>query len=146
MKILNRRARRDYQILETFEAGIALGGQEVKSIKDGRGDLSSSFVKIKEGEAWLVGVNIPLYNRARPEGYDPLRERKLLLHKEEIVSLGTKTRRQGLTLIPISLYTRGRLVKARVALSRGKRQFEKREAKRRKDIEREIEREVRSKS
>lgn len=139
MKITNRRARRDYQILESFEAGIVLSGPEVKSIKQGRGDLSSSFVRIKDGQAWLVGANIPLYQQAHSREYDPLAQRKLLLHKKELVSLAIKISR-GLTLIPLSLYTKGRLVKVQVALARGKRKYEKRDAKRRKDIEREVER------
>lgn len=142
MRILNRRVGRDYQVLETFEAGVALTGPEVKSIKNGRGDLATSFVRIKEGDAWLVGANIPLYQGARPEGFDPLRLRRLLLHKKEIISLSTKTKQQKLTLVPVALYTRGRLVKAKIALARGKRKYEKREAKRRRDIDREVEREL----
>lgn len=145
MDVRNRRARRNYQILDTFEAGIVLSGAEVKSIKAGRGDLSGSFVRIRSGEAWLVGAHIPLYQASYPEGYDPLRMRKLLLHKDEVISLDTKTKQQRLTLVPISLYTKGRLVKARVALARGKKKYEKREAKRRKDIERETERELKYK-
>ncbi|MDO8503849.1 MAG: SsrA-binding protein SmpB [bacterium] len=139
MRIFNRRARHDYQLFEKFEAGIALTGSEVKSIKGGRGDLSSSFVRIKDGEAWLVGTNIPRY-AAGSKDYDPLRTRKLLLHRNELVSLDTKMAQQNLTLVPISLYTKGRLVKVRVALGKGKKQYEKRDAKRKKDIERDVER------
>lgn len=144
MKLTNRRAKRDYKIIDIFEAGIALIGFEVKSIKDGRGDLTSSFVRIRNSEAWLVGANIPQYGGTTNAEYDPLRTRKLLLHKEEIISLGTKTRQEHLTLVPISLYTRGRLVKAKIALAKGKREYEKREAKRRKDIERDVERELKN--
>lgn len=140
MRIINRRARHDYQVLDSFEAGIALSGAEVKSVKQGRGDLASSFVRIKDGEAWLVGANIPRYGPAAGQDYDPLRTRKLLLHKKELVSLGAKVRQQRLTLVPLSLYTKGRLIKARIALAKGKKKYEKREAKRRKDIDREIER------
>lgn len=145
MKILNRRARHDYQIGESFEAGIALTGPEVKSIKQGRGDISSSFVRIKDGEAWLVGANIPLYGQASAPGYDPIRTRKVLLHKNEIISLSTKVGQQRLTLVPLSLYTKGRLVKVQLALGRGKKQYEKREAKRRADVQREVERALRDK-
>lgn len=140
MQILNRRARHDYQFFESFEAGLALKGSEVKSIKQGRGDLAASFVRMKEGEAWLVGANIPLYGTAPAAGYDPLRDRKLLLHKEQLISLNTKAKQQKLTLVPLSLYTKGNLVKLRVALGRGKKQYEKRDAKRKKDIQRDIER------
>lgn len=143
MRILNRRARHDYYLFESFEAGIALTGAEVKSIKQGRVDLSSAFVRIKDGETWLVGANIPVYGHSSPEGYDPLRTRKILLHKKELVSLSTKTRQERLTLVPLSLYTKGRLVKVQVALARGKRKYEKREAKRRKDAQRETERSFR---
>ncbi len=143
MRILNRRAKHDYYLFESFEAGVSLTGAEVKSIKQGRADLSSAFVRIRDGETWLVGANIPIYGPSSPEGYDPLRTRKLLLHKRELVSLGTKTRQERLTLVPLSLYTKGRLVKVQVALARGKKKYEKREAKRRKDIERETERSFR---
>ncbi len=107
-------------------------------MRTGRGDLAPSFVRIKDGEAWLVGANIPRYE-AGSKDYDPIRTRKLLLHKNELVSLGTKMAQQNLTLVPISLYTKGRLVKARVALGKGKKQYEKRDAKRKKDIERDVE-------
>lgn len=140
MRIVNRRARHDYQILETFEAGISLTGPEVKSIKQGRGNLSGSFVRVKDGEAWLAGTDIPKYGPAGKQDYDPTRPRKLLLHKKEIVSLSTKVRQQQLTLVPLSLYTKGRLVKAQVALAKGKKKYEKREALKRRDIEREVER------
>ncbi len=140
MQILNRRARHDYQLFESCEAGIALKGSEVKSIKQGRGDLAASFVRMKENEAWLIGANIPLYGTAPAALYDPLRERKLLLHKEQLISLNTKSKQQKLTLVPLSLYTKGNLIKIRVALGRGKKQYEKREAKRKKDTQRDIER------
>src|SRR3990167_7816841 len=109
MKIFNRRARRDYYISETFEAGAVLFGHEAKSIRQGRGDLSGSFVRIKAGEAWLVGANIPQYGYSTASGYDPLRTRKLLLHKREILSLYSKSQAQNLTFVPISLYNKGRL-------------------------------------
>lgn len=142
MQILNRRARHDYQLFESFEAGIALKGSEVKSIKQGRGDLTASFVRIKNDEAWLIGANIPLYGTAPAAGYDPLLDRKLLLHKEQLVSVNTKSKQQKLTLVPLSLYTKGNLIKVRVALGRGKKQYEKREAKRRRDIQRDVERDL----
>lgn len=145
MKLTNKRVYRDYQVLEKFEAGIVLTGPEVKSLKQGRGDLSSSFVRIREGEAWLTGANIPFYQQAGGQEYDPLRSRKLLLHKKELLSLSTKIGQSGLTLVPLSLYTKGRLVKAGIALAKGRKQYEKREVKKRKDIEREVERALREK-
>lgn len=137
MKITNRRARHDYQLFENIEAGIVLTGSEVKSLQQGRAELGSSFVRIRNGEAWLVGANIPPY--VSLQNYDPLRQRKLLLSKGQLVSLETKTKQQKLTLVPISLYNKGRFIKAKIALARGKRQFEKREAKRRRDLDREAE-------
>ena len=139
MKIFNKRAKFDYFLQEKFEAGIALTGSEVKSLKEGRADLSGSFVRIKDGEAWLYGANIPLYAHTSVE-YDPLRPRKLLLHKKEIISIGTKAKQQNLTLVPISVYTKGRLVKVQIALAKGKKQYEKRDARRKKDIELDIKR------
>lgn len=143
MRIFNRRARRDYQIIDTLEAGVALTGPEVKSIKQGRGDLTSSFVRIRDGEAWLVGASIPPYGPAGQKDYDLLRTRKLLLHKKEILLLSIKVRQKNLTLVPISVYTKGPRVKAEIALARGKKKYEKREARRKRDIEREVERELR---
>jgi len=137
VKIFNRRAKHDYFLLESIEAGIALTGNEAKSLLLGRAELGSSFVRIRDGEAWLVGVNIPPHGGI--QGHDPLRLRKLLLNKAEITSLETKMKQQKLTLVPVSLYNKGRLIKAKLALARGKRQFEKREAKRRKDLDREAE-------
>lgn len=145
MRIFNRRARRDYQIIDTLEVGVALTGPEVKSIKQGRGDLTSSFVRIRDGEAWLVGTSIPPYGPAGQKDYDLLRTRKLLLHKKEILSLSVKVRQKNLTLVPVSVYTKGPRVKVEVALARGKKRYEKREARRKRDIEREVERELRGK-
>lgn len=143
MRINNRRAPYEYQLLERFEAGIALKGSEVKSIKTGRADLTAAFARVKDGEAFLVNLNIPPYEGGAPEGYDPNRTRKLLLKRDEIISLETKAKKQKLTIVPTSIYTKGRLVKVQIALARPKRKFEKRESKRKKDIERETQREMR---
>ena len=143
MKIVNRRAYHDYHILEKFEAGIELTGPEVKSIKGGRMSLENSFVKITDDQAFLVNAHIPPYQFADQRGYDPDRSRRLLLHKKEVISLQTKIRQKGLTLIPLSCYTKGAWIKAKIALVKGKKKYEKREAKKRKDIEREVERELR---
>lgn len=143
MRINNRRAPYEYQLLERFEAGIALKGSEVKSIKTGRADLTAAFARVKDGEVFLVNLNIPPYKGGTPEGYDPNRTRKLLLKRDEIISLETKAKKQKLTIVPTSIYTKGRLVKVQIALARPKRKFEKRESKRKKDIERETQREMR---
>ena len=137
MKLINRRAKFDYTILESFEAGISLKGEEVKALNLKRGNLASSFVKIKDGEAWLLGANIPQPSQSGSPNYDSTRPRKLLLHKKEIISLETKSKQQKLTLIPLSLYNKGPLIKAQIAFAKGKRQYEKREYLKRKDIERE---------
>lgn len=140
MKINNRRAFHDYFITDKFEAGLSLTGAEVASIKQGRANINAAFVRIRNGEAWLVGANIPLSQFSSLQGYDPGRLRKVLLHKSELVSLSTKLSADKLTLVLLSLYTKGRLVKAQLALGKGKKQYEKREVKRRKDLDRDTER------
>jgi SsrA-binding protein len=142
MKIINRKARFDYQILDTIEAGIQLTGPEVKSIKGGRAKLEGSFVKIIDGEVFLVNASISPYRFARQEGYDPNRSRKLLLHKRQIISLETKMHGSNLTLIPLSCYTKRGVVKVQIGLAKGKRKYEKKQAKKRRDLEREVEREL----
>lgn len=137
MKIANRRAFRDFKILEKFEAGINLVGPEVKSVKGGHADLTGSFVRIVGSEAYLVNAKIFPLPYARLEGYDERRTRKLLLHKKEIISLKSKTEGSNLTIIPLSLYTKNRLVKVEIALARGKKKYEKREVIKRRDLERE---------
>ncbi|MBI4059106.1 SsrA-binding protein SmpB [Candidatus Microgenomates bacterium] len=143
MQILNRRAPYEYILLDRIEAGIMLAGSEVKSIKNGRLDLSTSFARINNGEVYLVNANIPPYQGGVPENYDPSRSRKLLLSKDEILSWETKSKQQKLTIVPTKVYTKGQLVKVELALAKPKRQFEKREAKRKKDVAREVERELR---
>ena len=142
MRIVNRRAPYEYQLFERLEVGIALVGSEVKSIKAGRADLSRSFVRIKDGEVYLVNANIPPYIGGTPQGYNPSKTRKLLLNRDEIVRFETKAKQQRLTIVPTKVYTKGRRIKVEIALARPKRKFEKRETKRRKDIEREIAREL----
>lgn len=143
MKIVNRKATFDYTILDRFEAGIHLTGGEVKSIKGGHASLEGSFVRLMGSEAYLVNAQIFPYIYARPEGYDPKRTRKLLLHKKEIVSLKSKIEGSNLTLVPLSWYTRGPHIKLEIGLARGKKQYEKREAKKRADVRRELEQEYR---
>ena len=145
MKIFNKKATFEYVILERFEAGVNLTGAEVKSIKGGHAQLTGSFVRIIGSEAYLVNAQIFPYIYARPEGYDPKRTRKLLLHKAELIRLKSKLEGANLTLIPLSWYTKGPLVKLEIALARGKKEYEKREVKRREDQRRELERDYRGK-
>ncbi|MBI4084596.1 MAG: SsrA-binding protein SmpB [Candidatus Levybacteria bacterium] len=145
MKITNRKAFFDYQLLDKFEAGINLYGHEVKAVRLGHADLTGSFVRIIGSEAYLVNAKIYPYQFARPEGYDQRRTRKLLLHKKEIISLKSKIDGEKLTIVPISLYNTHRLIKAELALGKPKKQFEKKEALKRKDIERDTEAELQDK-
>ena len=145
MKIVNKKAFFDYEITDRFEAGIHLVGAEVKSLRNGHAKLEGSYVKVIGSEIYLVGAQIFPYIYARPENYDPARTRKLLLHKKEIVSLKGKLDGANLTLVPLSWYTKGPLVKLEVGLARGKKQYEKREAKKREDQKRDLETEFRGK-
>jgi SsrA-binding protein len=144
MKITNKRAFYDYQIGERFEAGINLNGAEVKAIKMEHADLTGSFVRIMGSEAYLVNAKIFPYEYARPEGYDERRTRKLLLHKKEIISLKSKTDGSNTALVPISFYLKHGLIKLEVGIGKGKKQFDKKEAKKRRDIQREIDQELAS--
>jgi len=144
MKITNKRAFYDYLISERFEAGINLNGAEVKAIKMEHADLSGSYVRIIGSEAYLVNAKIFPYEYARPDGYDESRTRKLLLHKSEIISLKHKTDGASLTLVPVSFYEKHGLIKLEVGIGKGKKKFDKKEAKKRADLDREIEQELAS--
>ncbi len=139
MKITNSRAYHDYQILETFEAGIHLYGAEVKAVRLGHADLTGSYARIIGSECYLVGARIFPYEYARPENYDLKRTRKLLLHKKELLSFKAKMDGQNLTLVPLSMYTTRHYIKLQLALGKGKKQYQKREALKRKDLDRELE-------
>ena len=135
----NKKARFDYEILETYEAGIVLHGFEVKAAKLGHISLKGAYVTIKDNEAYLVNSHISPYQPAnKPKDYDPTRTRKLLLKRSEINTLIGKSKAEGLTLLPLSLYTKKAKIKIEVALGRGKRKHEKREKIKKKDTEREI--------
>jgi SsrA-binding protein len=142
MKIANKRAFFDYQILEKFEAGINLFGAEVKAVRLGHADLTGSHVRIMGDEAYLINAKIFPYEYSRPENYDEQRTRKLLLHKKEIIALKSKTEGQNLTLVPISIYTTKSFIKVEIALGKGKKQYDKKEAIKKKDIQREAEQEM----
>jgi SsrA-binding protein len=140
MRIFNRKAKFNYKLLETFEAGISLNGGEVKAIRRGNVNLSQSYAKVIGDEIYLINANIPVEGK---KDYDPTRARKLLLHKDEIISINARIKAKKLTLVPTKVYTNRKLVKVEIALAKSKRKFEKRQAIKKKDIEREIEREVR---
>jgi SsrA-binding protein len=138
----NRRARHDFDISETFEAGIMLNGPEVKSLRMGRASLVDAYARVRDGEVWLEGLHIPPYEAADQRGYHPTRPRKLLLHRAEIERLLGKTAERGLTLVPLKVYfTRG-LAKVQLGLGKGKREYEKRQRIAEREQRREIERSV----
>ncbi len=139
MKIINRKATYDYELKEKLEAGITLLGSEVKAARLGHADLTSSHIRIIGSEAYLINARIFPYEYARPENYDPKRTRKLLLRKKQIIAIRSKTEGANLTIVPISLYTSGSLIKLEIALGKPKKKFEKKETIKRKDIERDIE-------
>ncbi len=137
----NRRARFDYDILETIEAGMVLTGQEVKSVKLGRMSLTGSFGTVHENAVWLTGASIPPYQpKNAPPNYDPERSRKLLLHRDEIAKLIGKMRERGLTLVPLKVYSSHGRIKVELGIARGKKQHDKRETIRRREATREIDR------
>ena len=125
----NRRARHDYDILDTYEAGMVLAGSEVKSLRDGKVQLRDSYARVQDGEVWLYGVHVPPYAFASGFGAtDPDRRRKLLLHRRQIDELGRRTSQDSLTLIPLSLYFKDGRAKVNLALARGRRNYDKRRA------------------
>jgi len=139
----NRKARFEYEILETVEAGIALVGPEVKSLRAGNVSLADAYAVVRRGEVFLVGAHVSPYAQASRENPDPRRERKLLLHRAEITRLAGKVAERGLTLVPLSLYFQDGRAKVELALARGRRRHDKREAIRRREQEREVRRAVR---
>ena len=136
----NRKARHDYTIEETFEAGIELRGTEVKSMRAGRANLKDSFAIIENGELFLYGMHISPYEQGNIFNVEPLRTRKLLMHKREIHRLLGKTKEQGLTLVPLKAYFKGDKIKIELALAKGKKLYDKREAAAEKSAKREIDR------
>lgn len=142
MKIVNRKAFYDYELLDRLEAGINLTGPEVKAVKLGQADLSGSHVRIVGSEAYLINAKIFPYRFSQIEGYDEKRTRKLLLHKREIVALKSKTEGSNLTIVPVSLYLARNLIKVEIALGKGRKKYQKKEAIKRQDIQREIEQEL----
>ena len=140
---VNRRAYHDYFIDEKYEAGVMLTGTEIKSVRNGRANLRDGYVRIDNGEAWLENVHISPYAQGNLMNQEPLRPRKLLLHRKEISSLIGKVKQKGYTLIPLRVYIARNRAKVEIGLGRGKRQYDKREAIAARDAKREIERAMR---
>ncbi len=137
----NRKAKFNYEILEKFEGGIELLGHEVKSLKSHQGSLEGAFITVRGGEAYIMNAHIPPYQPANTsKEYEPYRNRRILLTKKEIRELGDKEKSKGLTIVPISLYSKGRKIKVEVAVVKGKKKFDKRETIKKRDTEREIRR------
>lgn len=140
----NRKARHDYFVLETFECGIVLTGTEIKSVRDGKVNLKEGYALIRGGELWLVGVHISPYEKGSYYNHEPLRDRKLLMKRHEILRLFAKVREKGLTLVPLSVYLKeGKRAKVELALVKGKLLHDKRDSLAERDAKRDIERAVR---
>ncbi|TXH41929.1 MAG: SsrA-binding protein SmpB [Actinobacteria bacterium] len=138
----NRKARHDYEVLDTYECGIVLQGTEVKSLREGRANLTDGYATVDDGEVWLRGVHIPEYDLGTWTNHEPRRPRKLLLHRAEISRLIGKTRESGLTLVPLSLYFKDGRAKCELALARGRRSHDKRHAIAEREATREAQRAV----
>ena len=139
----NRKAFHDFFIEDTYEAGLALVGTEVKSLRDGKANLRDSYAEIRKGQLYLVGVHISPYEQGNLANHDPLRPRKLLLHKSEIDRIAIKVREKGYTIVPTRIYFKGSLAKVEIGLARGKRQYDKRADLAKKDAARDVARELR---
>jgi SsrA-binding protein len=142
----NRRARHEYHLLERYEAGLVLEGSEVKSLREGRAELKRSYADIRDGELWLVGSHIAPYEQAGDRNHDPDRDRKLLLHRNEIASLIGKVQERGFTIVPTRLYFKNGRAKVEIALARGKDVRDKRRDIARREADRQIERALKQRS
>lgn len=134
----NRRARHDYFIEDSIEAGISLVGSEVKSLREGKASLQDAYAMVRSGEVFLVGAHVPPYPQASLQNHEPTRTRKLLLHRSEIRKLIGKTAERGLTLVPLRMYFKGNKVKVEIGLAKGKRSYDKRESIAKREAEREM--------
>lgn len=145
--IEHKRAKFDFEILEIIEAGIVLSGTEVKSLRNKHGKLEGAHVIVRGGEAFLVGASIPAFQaKNAPKGYDPEQTRKLLVNADQIKELSQKSERAGLTIVPLSVYNKGRNIKLSIGVARGKKKFDKRESIKKRDTERDIKRELKRQS
>lgn len=142
----NRKAFHDYEIVESYEAGIVLQGTEVKSIREGRVNLKESYALVKNGELWLEHCHISPFPQGNIYNHEPMRSRKLLLHRRQINKLAGDTTRKGLTIVPLSLYFLDGKVKVEIAVARGKKAYDKRATERRKEIERDVQQEMKRRS
>jgi SsrA-binding protein len=138
----NRKARHDYHIDDTYEAGLVLTGTEVKSLRAGRASLVDGFADLTDGELWLRGVHIPEYTQGTWTNHEPRRPRKLLLHRQEIDRLGVRVQERGLTLVPLALYFKDGRVKVEIGVGRGKKAYDKRQSLAKRDADREVARAV----
>lgn len=139
---INRKARFEYDILDTIEAGIVLAGTEVKSIRRRKVSIQEAYAKIKNGEVYIVGMNISPYEMGNRYNHDPIRDRKLLLHKQEIKRLTGKLKERGLSMVPLKMYLKNGKVKVLMGLGRGKSKYDKRKAIQKRDLDREVQREM----
>jgi len=139
--VVNRKAHHEYDIVDRIEAGIALAGSEVKSMRAGRANLTDAYARLVKGEMWLTGMHVSPYKEATDQNHDPLRERKLLLHRNEIKKLARRAEEKGFTLIPLRLYFKNNKVKVELGIARGKRQYDKKQAIAQRDAKRDMERE-----
>jgi SsrA-binding protein len=141
---LNRRARHDYAIDETIEAGMVLTGTEIKSIRAGRANLAEAYARIERGEAWLIGAHIATYEQGNRNNHEPTRTRKLLLHRDQIAELIGRTQAKGFTLVPLRLYLRDGMAKLEIGVARGKKTHDKRRAIAERDARRDLARETKA--
>jgi SsrA-binding protein len=134
----NKKARHDYQILDTYEAGLVLTGTEIKSVRDKRVNLQDGFAQIRNGEAWLMNIHISEYAQGNRFNHDPLRNRKLLLHKKEIAKLIGTTKDKGITIVPLRMYIKNGVAKVLIGVAKGKHEYDKRETIKRREQDRQI--------
>lgn len=139
----NRRARHDFDLMEKVEAGLVLTGTEVKSLRNGKANLEDAYAEVDKGEIWLLGCDIPEYVQANRMNHAPKRPRKLLLHRREIGKLEVKTNEKGITLVPLSLYFKKGIAKVELCLAKGRKTFDKREALKKQEAKRDIDRAMR---
>jgi SsrA-binding protein len=138
----NRKASHEYHILDTYEAGIVLQGSEIKSIRAGKVSLAQAYVNVNNGEAWLLNAHIATYDQASRFNHDPLRPRKLLLHRAELHRIWNDVRQKGATIVPLRVYLKGGLAKVEIAVAKGKKLYDKRAQIAKRDTERDIERQL----
>jgi SsrA-binding protein len=143
MKIKNKKAYFNYEVLDSFEAGIVLTGSEVKSFRKGRVNLGNAYVNIINGDLWLIGADIAKYEFSNDDFYDPTRSRKLLVKKRELINIVSKMQQKNLTLVPVSMYLSGKKIKVEVAFARGKRDYDKKERIKERELDMDLHRQKR---